>query len=157
MREIKARDIPGGFDIGLVVSRYNSDITELMLQQALTRLEQLECAEERVITVHVPGVTEIVAAAHEMIKHQKLDVIVAIGCVISGETPYSGNLCQDVMSGCRHLSVNYQLPIVVGGLLMVDNEKQAHERLDGKKGRRAAEAIDIAYEVVSVVKQLRGE
>lgn len=157
MKVFTVKDIPHGFSIGLVVSRYHTEITDKMLQDALARLAELECQEDRVTVVRVAGAIEIPSAVDALLKNGCAEVVIALGCVISGETTHYDNVCDIVMHGCGRLALDYHVP-VIQGLLTVESERQAYDRLSGgKKGNRAREAVDTAYEMVSISKQLGGE
>lgn len=157
MKVISVKDIPHGFNIALVVSRYHAEITDQMLKDALARLAEWECQEDRITVVRVAGAIEIPSATDELLRNGHVDVVVILGCVMRGETTHYDHVCEIVMNGCSRLSLDYHIP-VIQGLLTVESERQAFDRLSGgKKGNRAREAIDTAYEMVSVSKQIRGE
>lgn len=155
MKTIVAGDMPEGFDIGLIVSRFNPEITKKMLDNAVARLEELECDSERLTIVRVPNATDIPTASDELIRSsRRIDIIVTLGCIIRGETNIYRTFYQSLTAGCQKLARQHQVPII-NGVLAVENERQAWDRLEGKKGNRARETIDTAYALLSVVKQLR--
>lgn len=127
--------------IGVVVSQFNSNITEPMLKGALETLLENKVKKENIKVIWVPGSFEIPLACQRLAKSKKFDALVAIGCVIKGETDHFYYICNEVSRGIMNAMLNFNIPIGFG-VLTTQNLKQAEVRSRGKenKGREAAEA-----------------
>ncbi len=127
--------------IGIVISQFNSDITEPMLDGALKTLEENKVKKENIKTVWVPGSFEIPLACQKLAGTKKFDALVAIGCVIKGETDHYYYICNEVSRGIMDVMLKFDMPIGFG-VLTCNNLRQAEVRSRGEenKGREAAEA-----------------
>lgn len=127
--------------IGVVASRFNKDITESMLKGALEVLRENKVGEKNIKIVHVPGSFEIPLACQRLAQTKKFDALIAIGCVIKGETDHYYYICNAATDGIMEVILDFDLPIGFG-VLTCKNLKQAQVRSRGKenKGREAAEA-----------------
>lgn len=128
--------------IALVVSRFNSDITESMLEAARMTLREWGVNEKKTIVVHVPGSFEIPVACQKVIAKYKPNAIVALGCVIQGETKHDHYISSAVSHGIMRLSLDHKVPISFG-ILTTNNLAQAQARSRGRenKGHEAARAV----------------
>jgi 6,7-dimethyl-8-ribityllumazine synthase len=128
--------------VALVVSRFNSDITESMLEAALMTLREWGVTERNTHVVHVPGSFEIPVACQKVIKKVKPHAIVALGCVIQGDTKHDHYISSAVSHGIMRLSLDHTIPISFG-ILTTNNLAQAKVRSQGKanKGHEAALAV----------------
>lgn len=128
--------------IGIVVSQFNSNITEPMFEGALEALKKNQVKEENIETIWVPGSFEIPLTCQKLAKTKKFDALVAIGCVIKGETDHYYYICSEVSRGIMNVMLEYNMPVGFG-VLTTQNLKQAEVRSRGKenKGREAAEAV----------------
>src|SRR4030042_2567887 len=128
--------------IGVVISRFNNNITKPMLEGALETLTKKKVKKENIRTVWVPGSFEIPLACQRLAKSKKYDALVAIGCVIKGETDHYYYICNEASRGVMDVMLEYDIPIGFG-VLTTQNLKQAQVRSRGKenKGREAAEAV----------------
>lgn len=127
--------------IGVVVSRFNEDITGKMLEGALETLKENKVKKKNIKIVWVPGSFEIPLACQRLAQTKKFDALVAIGCVIKGKTDHYYYICNEASRGIMNVMLGYSIPIGLG-VLTVNNLKQAQARSRGKhnKGREAAEA-----------------
>lgn len=127
--------------IGVVVSQFNSNITEPMLDGALKTLEENKVKADNIKTVWAPGSFEISLACQRLAETKKFDALVAIGCVIKGETDHYYYICNETSRGVMDVMLKFDIPIGFG-VLTTQNLKQAEIRSRGKhnKGREAAEA-----------------
>jgi 6,7-dimethyl-8-ribityllumazine synthase len=153
MQEISAKDIPGAFNIALVNSRFNGEITQALYQGAMERLKELGFTRQQIHVVWVPGCVEIPLIAQRLAKSKKHDAIVCLGSVIRGQTSHYDYVCQQVSQGCQQVMLSCNLPVIFG-VLTTENVAQAKDRCGGKKGHKGREAVDAAYEMVSVLQQL---
>jgi 6,7-dimethyl-8-ribityllumazine synthase len=147
--------LSGGVDgrraVGIVVSRYNGEITNRMLERALAELEEVGVPREAIMVMPVPGAFELPLAAMALAKTRRYACIVALGCVIRGETPHFDLIAHEAASGLQLAAIETGVPVAFG-VLTVDSRKQAEERID-----RAADAVRTALEMADVFSQLRAQ
>lgn len=127
--------------VGVVLSRFNSDITESMLEGALGVLREWGVSEKNVHVARVYGSFELPAAAQRLVLRHQLDALVAIGCIIKGETRHDAYLAQATFQGLMRVSLDSNVPIGLG-VLTTNTLAQARTRSRGKTnhGEKAAEA-----------------
>ena len=145
--------LAGGVDsrraVGVVVSRFNGDITDRLLKRALDELEEIGVPREAIMIMPVPGAFELPLAAMALAKTRRYSCIVALGCVIRGETPHFDLIAHESASGLQLAAIETGVPVAFG-VLTVENRAQAEERID-----KAAEAVRSALEMADVFSQLR--
>lgn len=135
--------------IGIVVSQFNSDITEKLLAGAKKRLLEKGIAEENINVVKVPGAVEIPLTTLWLASSKQYQAIICLGAVIRGETSHYDYVCQQVSHGCQQVMLEHRLPVIFG-ILTTDNFIQAEERAGGKHGHKGAEAADAALQMIQV-------
>lgn len=135
--------------IGLVTSRFNSEITEKLEDGALRRLVELGFADDQIIRIRVPGALEIPWAA-QLLLREGCDGVVALGAVIRGETPHFDYVCAGVERGCSHLQLKFKKPVGFG-VLTVDTDEQALARSGGKMGNKGVEAAEVVVELIDLM------
>jgi 6,7-dimethyl-8-ribityllumazine synthase len=147
--------LSGGVDgrraVAVVVSRFNGEITNRLLQRALDELEEVGVAREAIMVMPVPGAFELPLAAMALAKTRRYACIVALGCVIRGETPHFDYVASEAASGLQLAAIETGVPVSFG-VLTVDTREQAEERID-----RAADAVRTALEMADVFSQLRAQ
>ncbi len=136
----------------LVVSRYNRVITERLAEGARATLVRHGAREADVDIVRVPGAWEIPAAASAAAAGG-YDAILALGCVVRGQTPHFDYICQATTYGLARLAVTEDTPITFG-VITADTLEQARERVGGKHGHKGEEAAMAALEMCDVFEQL---
>ena len=154
MKSIIAKDIAAGFNIVIVVSRFNENVTQKLLQGALERLRELEFEKHQITVAHVPGAVELPVTAQAFAKTGSVDAIVCLGAVIRGETTHYDYVCSQVSKGCQRVALDYNIPVIFG-VLTTENKEQALARAGGARGHKGRDAIDTAYEMVSVLRQIK--
>ncbi len=134
-----------GKRFAIVVSDFNPEITSRLLEGATAVLKEAK-------VVHVPGTFEIPLAAKKLAASGKYDAIVALGCVIRGETVHFDVICKTTAASLQQISLETGVPIT-SGILMTENEAQAVARAGGEinRGKEAAQA---ALEIVNTLRQL---
>jgi 6,7-dimethyl-8-ribityllumazine synthase len=135
--------------VGIVVSRFNGDVTGRMLELALERLEELGVPRDVVTVMPVPGAFELPLAAMALAKTRRYACLVALGCVVRGETPHFDYVAGEAASGLQLAALETGVPVAFG-VLTVDTTEQAEARVG-----RAAEAVDSALEMADAFAQLR--
>ncbi len=154
-------DVPDGYGViegeasggrravGVVVARFNGELTNELLRSALEELERLGVGREAVTVIPVPGAFELPLAAMALAKTRRYSCIVALGAVIRGETPHFEYVASEAASGLQLAGLETGVPVAFG-VLTTDDEEQARERLD-----KGAEAARTALEMADVFAQLR--
>jgi 6,7-dimethyl-8-ribityllumazine synthase len=147
--------LAGGADgrraVGIVVSRYNGEITNRLLERALAELDEVGVAREAIMIMPVPGAFELPLATMALAKTRRYACIVALGCVIRGETPHFEFIAGEAASGLQLAAIETGVPVAFG-VLTVESREQAEERID-----RAADAVRSALEMADVFSQLRAQ
>ena len=149
--ELSAR----GMRFGLVVSRWNSFITERLLQGALDALRRSGGREEDATVVRVPGAFEIPSQARTLAKTGKYDAIITLGCLIRGETDHYEHISTEVTRGIGQSAQETGVPHTYG-VLTCDNLEQALDRAGLKAGNKGFEAALSAVEMVSLQRKTGG-
>ena len=137
----------------MVTSRFNSEITEKLESGALNYLESLELSDLEVMALRVPGAVEIPLATQALLD-LGCDGVVALGCVIRGETSHYDYVCNSVERGVTELMLQYKKPIGFG-VLTTENDEQAEARAGGKHGNKGAEAAEVVMEMIGLLKNLK--
>lgn len=142
-----------GMKFGLVVSEWNSQITDLLAQAAVDTLIQSGASAEDIFIERVPGSFELPLGGQLLVENKKPDAVILIGCVIRGETPHFDYICQAVAHGCMELGLKYNLPSVFG-VLTTNTLDQAMDRSGGKHGNKGTEAAITAIKMAHLRKEL---
>ena len=142
-----------GLRIAIVVSRFNADITDRLLAGALACLEQHGGARDDVEVVHVPGAWELPPTAARIIGLNRHDAIIALGCVIRGDTPHFDYVCTEASAGLGAVARSASIPVLFG-VLTTDDHPLALARAGDGKDYKGYEAAFAALEMVDVYKAL---
>ncbi|HAC04494.1 MAG TPA: 6,7-dimethyl-8-ribityllumazine synthase [Gemmatimonadetes bacterium] len=142
-----------GLRIAIVVSRFNADITDRLLAGALACLEQHGGARDDVEVVHVPGAWELPPTAARIIGLNRHDAIIALGCVIRGDTPHFDYVCTEASAGLGAVARSASIPVLFG-VLTTDDHPQALARAGDGKDNKGYEAAFAALKMVDVYKAL---
>jgi len=141
---------PGGrHAVAIVVAKFNGEITSRLLERALEELEEAGVEREAVTIVPVPGAFELPLAAIALAKSRKYACIVALGCVIRGETPHFDFVASEAASGLQLAAIETGVPVSLG-VLTTESVEQAEARID-----RGADAVQSALEMAGLFSQLR--
>src|SRR5467141_112493 len=143
-----------GFRFGIVVSRINSCITERLLAGAIDALEQEGAGSKDIDVAHVPGAFELPLAAKKMAATGKYDALIAIGCVLRGETTHYDYVCSETARGLQLAQMDTGLPIIFC-VLTCDTLEQAIDRAGLKGGNKGFEAGLAAIEMAQLSRKLR--
>jgi 6,7-dimethyl-8-ribityllumazine synthase len=142
------------FPIALVVSQFNREVTKALRDGALSRLKDYGFQQQDIVLVEVPGAVEIPYAVQLLARSHQVEVIVALGAVIRGETSHYDYVCEQVSQGCQKIMLDEGIPVIFG-LLTTDDEQQALERVGGSHGHKGRDAIDTAVAMHSITLQCR--
>jgi 6,7-dimethyl-8-ribityllumazine synthase len=136
----------------IIVSRYNSAITEKLLQGAIETLAAQGVSENRIDVYRVPGAWEIPVTAKKAAA-QHYDAILCLGAVIKGETTHDRYINQQVSHSLGQLSMETEKPVAFG-LLTCNNLEQAIHRSGGNAGNKGSECAETALEMLNLFKQI---
>jgi 6,7-dimethyl-8-ribityllumazine synthase len=135
--------------VAFVVARFNGEITSRLLESALEEAERAGVAEDAITVMPVPGAFELPLAAMALAKTRRYACIVALGCVIRGETPHFEYVAGEAASGLQLAALETGVPVSFG-LLTVESTEQAEARVG-----KGADAVRTALEMADLFSQLR--
>jgi 6,7-dimethyl-8-ribityllumazine synthase len=144
-----------GLKFAILVSRFNSFITERLLDGARDTLLRHSCAGSDIDIVRVPGSWEMPVAAAELAKQKRHDALICLGCVIRGETPHFDYVAGEAAKGLGSVAANHGVPVAFG-VLTTNTLEQAIDRAGAKSGNKGADAALTAIEMANLLRQLRG-
>jgi 6,7-dimethyl-8-ribityllumazine synthase len=142
--------------VAIVRAQWNGHITSALVDGALEVFKHAGFAKDDVDVFEVPGAVELTFAASQLIEASLYDAIIVFGCVIRGGTPHFDYVCQSVTQGITNLNADCDIPVIFG-LLTVDNEQDALDRIGGPHGHKGIEAAETAirmHHFVETVKNL---
>ncbi len=135
-----------GSKFGIVVSEWNSEITEALYAGAVETLLQNGASKDNIIKKSVPGSYELTLGAQWLAK-ENIDAVICLGCVIRGETPHFDYICQAVANGITNVALKYDKPVIFGVLTTLTLQ-QALDRAGGKHGNKGDEAAATAIKML---------
>ena len=135
--------------VGIVAARFNGDITNRLLESALAELDRVGVERDHVTVMAVPGAFELPLGAMALAKTRRYTCIVALGCVIRGETAHFDYIAAEAASGLQLAAIETGVPVAFG-VLTCDTLQQAMDRSD-----KGAEAVRTALEMADVFSELR--
>jgi 6,7-dimethyl-8-ribityllumazine synthase len=135
--------------VGIVVSRFNGDVTTRLLESALTELDGRGVARESITVMPVPGAFELPLAAMALAKTRRFACVVALGCVIRGDTPHFDYVSSEAASGLQLAAIETGVPVAFG-VLTLDRADQAESRVT-----KGAEAVRTGLEMADLFANLR--
>jgi 6,7-dimethyl-8-ribityllumazine synthase len=142
---------PSGADrtVGVVVARFNGEISNRLLESALEALAAAGVPDERITVMPVPGAFELPIGAMALAKTRRYSCVIALGCVVRGETAHFDYVAGEAASGLQLAGLETGVPVAFG-VLTVDTTEQAEERID-----RGADAARAALEMADLFSQVR--
>jgi 6,7-dimethyl-8-ribityllumazine synthase len=143
-----------GLKFGIVVARFNSFISERLLEGALDSLIRHGAVDQDIHVVRVPGAFEIPLAAKKLAQAGKYDAVICLGAVIRGSTPHFDFVSAEVSKGVAMVSLDSGVPVIFG-VLTTDTIEQAVERAGTKAGNKGFEAAAGAIETANLLKALK--
>jgi len=151
MKEYIGELVSKGLKYGIIVSRFNSFITDRLLEGAVDALQRSGVTDDEITVYKVPGAFEIPLVAKKMSESKKYDAIICLGAVIRGETPHFDFVASEVSKGIAQLNLQYSLPITYG-IITADNTDQAVERAGNKMGNKGFSSAQSAIELLNLFK-----
>jgi 6,7-dimethyl-8-ribityllumazine synthase len=137
-----------GMTFAIVVSEWNSEITDALLEGAYSTLIKNGALEGDITVKHVPGSFELSLGAQYVIEYANVDAVICLGCVIQGETRHFDFICNSVSKGITDVNLYYNTPVIFG-VLTTNDKQQAKDRSGGKYGNKGVEAA------ISAIKMIR--
>ncbi len=142
-------DVLGRQRYAIIVADWNSEITYPMAQGAVDTLVKHGVPEENIDIMHVPGTVELTYGAARIMREERMDAVIVIGCVIQGETPHFDYVCQSVTQGVAALNAQGKVPVIFS-VLTVLNQQQALDRCGGKLGNKGIEGAYTAIRMANL-------
>ena len=146
----QAADLDGtDLRIGIVQARFNEKLTQQLANSCIAELEALGVASKHIRHVTVPGALEVPVALNAMAQSNRFDALIALGCIIRGETYHFELVANESGTGVSRVALDHEIP-VANAILTVENEAQAWARAE-EKGRDAAR---VAVEMANLLEDL---
>ena len=153
MKEIGGSLVAKGLKVGVVVSRFNSFLTEQLVKGAVDAFVRLGGDEKDLTLVRVPGAYELPLVAQKLAQMKGIDAIVALGAVVQGATAHADLINETTARAFSQISLETGVP-VLDGVVSAENLEQAVERCGTKQGNKGFSAMQSAVEMVNVLKQI---
>jgi 6,7-dimethyl-8-ribityllumazine synthase len=141
-----------GMKFAVVCARFNSFVTDRLLEGALDALKRAGAIDVEI--VKVPGAWELPMAAKAIAQHKKPDAIIALGAVIRGDTPHFDYVAGQAAAGLMAVQLETGIPVAFG-VLTTNTEQQALDRAGGKDGNKGYDAAITAIEMAEKIRRLR--
>jgi len=156
LSDYNPESVPNAEDMrfGIVVSEWNAEVTGALMQGAVDTLRKHGAKEERIVVKTVPGSFELVFGATQMVKSRMFDAVIAIGCVVRGDTPHFDYICQGTTEGLALLNKDHDVPVIYG-LLTCNTMQQALDRCGGALGNKGDECAVTAIKMVDYYRAVR--
>ena len=151
MKEISGTFEAKGLKVGVVVSRFNSFLTEQLVKGAVDAFVRLGGDEKNLVLVRVPGAYELPLAAQALARKKGVDAIVALGAVVQGATAHADLINETTARAFSQISLETGVP-VLDGVVSAENLEQAVERCGTKQGNKGFSAMQSAIEMANVMK-----
>ena len=150
--ERKTSSVARELSVAILAARFNEFIVDPMLEGALDAWDRHGGAPERVTLVRVPGAFELPLAAKRFAASRRYDCIVALGCVIRGDTPHFQYVAGEAARGIADAAFETGVPVAFG-VLTVENVEQAVERAEPSRMNKGGEAMECAIEMALLLRQ----
>jgi 6,7-dimethyl-8-ribityllumazine synthase len=147
-------DLPDTVRVAIVAARFNADIVDELVTGCMRRLEELGIDGGRIEIHRVPGAFELPVAAKLLAKSKRFQSIVCLGCIVRGDTPHFDYVAGEAARGIQDVSLSEMIPCIFG-VLTVNTEEQARERLGGTHGHYGERAADSACEMMAMMSRIR--
>lgn len=139
----------GVYHFGIVVSEWNDEVTNGLFKGVYDTLIDCGATDENIIRWNVPGSFELIHGCKKMLDRKHVDAVIAIGCVIKGETMHFEFVCEGVTQGIKDLNLRYDVPTIFC-VLTDNNKQQSLDRSDGVHGNKGVEAAVAALKMIEL-------
>ena len=153
MKEIEGAFEVKGMKVGVIVSRFNSFLTEQLVKGAVDAFVRHGGEEKNIVLVKVPGAYELPLAAKALASKKGVDAIVALGAVVQGATAHADLINETTARAFNEISLETGVP-VLDGVVSAENLEQAVERCGTKQGNKGFAAMQSAIEMSNVMKKI---
>ena len=136
--------------IAIVKSMYNSKITNTLEKSCIKELINSGISEKNIIKHTVPGAFELPLVCQKMAKQKKIDIVIALGCIIRGQTSHFDFIANECTRGIMDTALQFEKPILFG-VLTTSTFKQAQDRIKG--GKRGDKGIEVAQSAIYIINQ----
>ena len=153
MKTITGHLVATGYKFAIISTRFNDFINEHLLKGAVDTLLRHGADENCITTFTVPGVFEIPLVAKKLAQSKKYDAIIALGCVIRGDTTHYDYVCNEASNGIASVALNCEIPVIFG-VLTVESVEQAINRAGVKLGNKGSESALNAIEMVNLLQKI---
>lgn len=153
MKVVEGKLTAENLKFGIILGRFNSFITERLLEGAIDCILRHNGKEENIEVFKVPGSFEIPLIAKKLAKSGKYDAVICLGAVIRGSTPHFDYVANEVTKGIAQVGLETEVPISYG-ILTTDTIEQAIERAGTKMGNKGFDAALTAIEMANLIKQI---
>jgi len=147
--ELLARDLR----FAIVAARFNDFVVEPLIRGALDALRRHGVVEKQIEIVRVPGAFDIPIVARKLALAHRHEALIALGCVIRGQTPHFDYVAGECAGGIARIALESGVPIAFG-VLTTDTAEQAVDRAGGKAGNKGADAALVALEMANLLRRL---
>jgi 6,7-dimethyl-8-ribityllumazine synthase len=134
----------------IIVAEWNEEVTEALFEGAYKTLVENGVKAENIVRANVPGSYELSFASQVFAQKADIDAVIAIGCVIQGETKHNDYINHAVAQGLTNVSLKYNKPVIFG-VLTPNNQQQAIDRAGGIHGNKGDEAAITAIKMLGLV------
>lgn len=141
----------GAFRYALVAARFNQAVVDKLLHAAVSTLKEHGAGDEQIEVFRVPGAFEIPLICQRLAQSRQYDAILALGCVIRGETPHFDYVCRESARGVMEVSLKFDLP-VINAILTTDDARQAEARAGESGPNKGRDAAQAAMEMLALLK-----
>jgi 6,7-dimethyl-8-ribityllumazine synthase len=153
VRIVEGEVVARGRKVAIAAARFNDFIVSSLLKGATTAWAERGGAPGDLVVARVPGAFELPVVARKLALSGRFDAVIALGCVIRGDTPHFDYVAGECARGVQLVSLETGLPIIFG-VLTVETVEQALERAATTAGNKGGESMDTALEMISLMAQL---
>lgn len=140
--------------VAVITAQWNAKITHALEKGAVERLKECGVTDNNILMIEVPGAVELTYAASRVISSRPdIEAVIVFGAVVRGDTPHFDYVCQSVTQGVTSLNAQGTTPVIFG-VLTVNSEQQALDRVGGPAGHKGIEAADTALAMISLRRAL---
>lgn len=147
-------DLPDTVRVAIIAARWNGNITDDLLTACMRRLEELGIDGARVELHRVPGAFELPVAAKVLARSRRFTSIICLGCIVRGDTPHFDYVAGEAARGIQEVALSEMIPVIFG-VLTVNTEEQARERVGGKHGNYGERAAESAAEMMAMMLRIK--
>ncbi len=150
----QSADLPDSARVAIVAARFNGDVTDELLDGCMRRLGELGIDGSRVEIHRVPGAFELPVAAKMLARTKRFGSIICLGCIVRGDTPHFDYVAGEAARGIQQVALEENMPVIFG-VLTVNTEQQARERIGGAHGHYGERAAEAAAEMMALTMRIR--